>query len=133
MTINYSGQSDESNNSEPSIYLAKRPKGAKSLIWHYIQKGNHGEKNKCLVQKNDIICGRLFKPKTSTDNLAGHLHTEHQINEKTAQLPKLADISTGKILIQTTIPASFDTIKPYDDGTQNDINKDLVDWIVDDL
>ena len=133
LTVNYSGQSDESNNSEPSIYPTKRPKGAKSWVWYYIQKGNHGEKNKCLVQKNDIICGRLFKPKTSTDNLASHLHTEYQINEKTAQLPKLADISTGKISIQTTIPASFDTIKPYDDGTQNDINKDLVDWIVDDL
>src|SRR6266498_219526 len=131
ITINDSGQSDESNSN--STYPAKRPKGVKSWVWHYIQKGNHGEKNKCLVKKNDIICGRLFKTKTSTDNLANHLRTEHQINEKTAQLPKLADISTGKVSIQTTIPVSFDTVRPYDDGTQNDIDKDLVDWIVDDL
>jgi len=131
ITVNDSGQSDESNSN--STYPAKRPKGVKSWVWHYIQKGNHGEKNKCLVKKNDIICGRLFKTKTSTDNLANHLRTEHQINEKTAQLPKLADISTGKVSIQTTIPVSFDTVRPYDDGTQNDIDKDLVDWIVDDL
>src|ERR1044071_6805786 len=36
LTVNYSSQSDESNNSEPSIYPAKRPKEAKNWVWHYI-------------------------------------------------------------------------------------------------
>ena len=53
-------------------------------MWYYIQKGIHGEKNKCLVKKNDVVCGRIFKTTTSTDNLASHLHSEHQINKKTS-------------------------------------------------
>ena len=32
LTVNYNGQSDDSNNSEPSVYPAKRPKGAKSWV-----------------------------------------------------------------------------------------------------
>ena len=32
LTVNYSGQSDDSNNSEPSVYIAKRTKGAKSWV-----------------------------------------------------------------------------------------------------
>ena len=56
----HNSRSDESN-IEPFIFPAKWPKGAKSWVWHYIQKGIHGEKNKCLVKKNDVVCGRILK------------------------------------------------------------------------
>ncbi|CAI2190207.1 6074_t:CDS:2 [Funneliformis geosporum] len=117
LNINDSVHSND-NLSESIVYPAKRLKGTKSWVWHYIQKGIHREQSKCLVNTSDGICGRLFSIKISIENLSSHLRTEHQINKNTAKLPNLADISTGKDLIQSIIPSSFEIAKPYNNGTQ---------------
>ncbi|CAI2186682.1 3939_t:CDS:2, partial [Funneliformis geosporum] len=118
VNINDSVHSDD-NLSKSIVYPAKWPKGAKNWVWHYIQKGIHEEQSKCLIN--------------TSDGIYGHLRTEHQINKNTAKLPNLANISTGKVLIQSTIPSSFKIAKPYNDRTQNEIDRDLVNWIVENL
>lgn len=118
-----------------NTYPVKIPKGVSSWVWHYIERRGKNDLHICKVSTFDGICGKAFQQSTSTGNLAGHLRSEHRINEHTALNPTLAAISTGAIAtVHTpTIISALNNVQSYDESMQSNIDNCLMNWIIDDM
>jgi len=91
--------------------MNKKTKPGKSWVWRYMLKDKVAKKIKCrawIGDNNNLQqCPATFELTTSTTNLAGHLRTEHRLNQTGSLLPL-----NGKRETKRLQPVKLDLSQP---------------------
>ena len=121
----------------------KKTKPGKSWVWRYMLKDKVAKKIKCRAwigdDNNLQQCPATFELTTSTTNLAGHLRTEHRLNQTGSLLLLNSKRETTRLqpvkldLSQPTLLELVTRKVPLSKKKQERITSRILAWLIDDM